>query len=117
VCFRTKGVVLRKSHGVERVQNPGSVFNMGGKQNGGEGTTMGYIYSSSCDMLVHFILLVKEHKTAQPSSYRTTRHHMNEEPRNEIWYSWRGQYSMPRVAFASLTTFNAQTSCISEHTE
>jgi len=45
---------------------------------------MGYIYSSSCDFLVQLVLLVNEHKTAQPSSRRTTRHHMNEEPRNEI---------------------------------
>jgi hypothetical protein len=51
---------------VERVQDPGSVFNMGGKQNGGEGGKMGYIYSSSCDFLVQLVLLVNEHNTAQP---------------------------------------------------
>ena len=84
MCFGTRGVVLCKSRVVERVQDPGGVFNTGGKQNGGEGGKMGYIYSSSCDFLVQLVLLVNEHKTAQPSSCRTTRHLMNEEPRNEI---------------------------------
>jgi hypothetical protein len=84
VCFGTRGVVLCKSRVVERFQDPGGVFNRGGKQNGGEGGKMGYIYSSSGDVLVQLVLLVNEHKTAQPSSCRTTRHLMNEEPRNEI---------------------------------
>jgi hypothetical protein len=50
VCFGTRGVVLFKSHVVERVQDRGGVFNMGGKQNEGEGGKMGYIYSSSCEL-------------------------------------------------------------------
>jgi len=78
VCFGTRGVVLCKSRVVERVQDPGGVFNTGGKQNGGEGGKMGYIYSSSCDFLVQLVLLVNEHKTAHPSSYRTNRHLTNE---------------------------------------
>jgi len=84
VCFGTRGVVLWKSHVFETVQDLCGVFNMGGKQNGGEGIEMGYIYSSFCDFLVQLVLLVNEHKTAQPSSCRTTRHLMNEKPRNEI---------------------------------
>jgi hypothetical protein len=80
VCFGTRGVVLCKSRVVERVQDPGCVFNMGGKQNGSEGGKMGYIYSSSCDFLIQLVLLVYEHKMAQLSSCRTTRHLMNEEP-------------------------------------
>jgi hypothetical protein len=84
VCFGTRGVVLSKSRVVESVQDPGGVFNTGGKQNGGEGGKMRYIYSSSCDVLVQLVLLVNEHKTAQLSSCRTTRHLMKEEPQNEI---------------------------------
>jgi len=84
VCVETKGVVLCKSRDVERVQDPGSVFSTGGTQNGGEGGKMGYISSSSFDFLVQLVLMVKEHKTAQPSSCRTTRHLMNEEPRNKM---------------------------------
>jgi hypothetical protein len=79
-----RDVVLCKSRVVERVENSGSVFNTGGIQNGGEGGKMGYIYSSSCDFLVQLVLLVNELKMAQSSSCRTIRHHMNEEPRNEI---------------------------------
>jgi hypothetical protein len=30
------------------------------------------------------VLLINEHKMAQPSSCTTTRHHMDEEPRDEI---------------------------------
>jgi hypothetical protein len=83
VCFGTTGVVLYKSRVVNRVQVPGQVFNMGGKQNGVEGGKMGYIYSSSCNFLLPLVLLVKEHKTAQRSSCTTTRHLMNEKPRNQ----------------------------------
>jgi hypothetical protein len=75
---------LCKSRVVERVQDPGSVFNTGGKQNGLEGGKIEYIYSSSCDFLVELVLLVNGPKTAQPSSCRATRHLMNKEPRNEI---------------------------------
>jgi hypothetical protein len=84
VCFGTSGVVLCKSRVVERIQDPGGVFDTGGKQNGGEREQMGYIYWSSCNFLVQLILLVNKHKTAKRSSCRTTRHLMNEEPRNEI---------------------------------
>ena len=52
MSFRMRDVVLCKSRVVERVQDPGGVFHMGGKQNGGEGGKMGYIYSNSCDFLV-----------------------------------------------------------------
>ena len=37
MCFGTRGVVLCKSRDVKRVQDAGSVFDMGGKANGGEG--------------------------------------------------------------------------------
>jgi len=84
VCFGATGVVSFKSRVVEGVQDTGGVFNTGGKQDGGEGGKMGYIHSSSCDFLVQLVLLVNEHKTAQPSSCRSTRHHMNEETRNKI---------------------------------
>jgi len=43
VCFGTGGVVWCKSGVDERVQDPGSAFNMGGEQDGGEGGKMGYI--------------------------------------------------------------------------
>jgi hypothetical protein len=36
---------------VERVEDAGSVLNMGGKENGGEGGKKGYIYWSSCDLI------------------------------------------------------------------
>jgi hypothetical protein len=77
VSFGTRVVILCKSCVVERVQDAGGVFNMGGKQNGGEGRKKGYIYLSSCDILVKLVLLVTEHKTAQPSWCRTTRHLIN----------------------------------------
>jgi hypothetical protein len=80
-------VVLCKLRVLERVQDPGGVFNMGGTQNGGKGGKMRYIYLSSCDVFVQHVLLDNEHKTAQPSSCTTTRHLMNEGPRNEIKYS------------------------------
>ena len=84
VCFRMRGVVLCKSCDVERVEDAGRVLNPGGKENGGVGGKKGYIYSSSCDVLVQLRLLVNEHKTAQPSSCTTTRHLMTEMPRHEI---------------------------------
>jgi len=57
VCIGTRGVVLGKSRDVEIVQDAGSVFNMGGKENGGVGGKKGYIYSSSCDLIhiLHFV--------------------------------------------------------------
>jgi hypothetical protein len=75
---------LGKSRGVQRVQDPVGVFNMGGKQNGGKDGMMGYIYSSSCDFFVQHVLLVNDHTTAKCSFSRTARHLMNEEPRNEM---------------------------------
>ena len=78
---------------------------------------MGYIYSSSCDFLVQLVLSLNEHKTAPPSSSTSTRHLMNEEPRNEIAYSRGGHYTTPGVALASHTTLNVQTLCISEQTQ
>jgi hypothetical protein len=79
-----EGVILCKLRVVKRVQDPGGVINAGGTQNVDEGGKMGYLYTSSCDILVQLVMLVSEHTTAQPSSSRTTRHLMNEEPRNEI---------------------------------
>jgi hypothetical protein len=117
VCFGTRGVVLCKSRVLERVQDPGSVLYMGGIQNGCEGGKMGYICSSFCDFLVQHVLLVNKHKTAQPSSCRMTRQLVNEEHRNEIYYSRRRKYTTLGVAFASRTSFTAQTLCISEQTE
>jgi len=52
VCFGTRGVVLGKSLDVEIVQDAASVFNTGGKDNGGVGGKKGYIYSSSGDFLI-----------------------------------------------------------------
>jgi len=79
---------LSKSGDVMRVQDADGVFDTGGKQNGGAGGKKGYIYLSFCDFLVQLALLVNEHKMAQPSSCTTTRHRINEEPRDEIWYLW-----------------------------
>jgi hypothetical protein len=86
VCFGLGGVVLCKLRVVERVQDPGGVFHTGVQQNGGEGGKIRYIYSSSHEFLVQLVLLVNEPKMAQPSSCSTTRHLMNEEPRNGISY-------------------------------
>jgi hypothetical protein len=36
VCFGMRGVVLYKSHDVERVEDAGGVLTMRGKENGGE---------------------------------------------------------------------------------
>jgi len=69
---------------VESGQDPGGVFNTGGKPNEGEGGKNGYIYSSCGEFLVRLGLLVNEHKTARPSSCTTSRHLINEETRNEI---------------------------------
>ena len=84
MCFRMRGVILCKSHVVERAQDAGRGFNTIGKHYGGEARKMRYIYSSSCNFWDQLVLLVNEDKTAQPSSCRTTRHHMNEEPRSGI---------------------------------
>jgi hypothetical protein len=54
VCFVTRGIVLCKSRDVKIVQDAGSVFNKGGKENGGVGGMKGYIYSSSCN-LIHIL--------------------------------------------------------------
>jgi hypothetical protein len=75
---------LCKPHVVERVQDAGGLCNTGGKQNGGEGGKQGYIYSSSSNFLVQLVVLVNQHKLAQPLSCRTTRHPMSEEPLNNI---------------------------------
>ena len=64
MCFGTRGAILCKSRVAKRFQDPGGVFNTGGKQNGGQGWKMGYIYSSFCDFLVQLVLLVNKHKTA-----------------------------------------------------
>ena len=77
MCFGARGVVLCKSSNVEMVQDAGSVFDTGVKENGGVGRKKGYIYSSSSDCLVQLVLLVNEHNTAQPSSCMTSRHRMS----------------------------------------
>jgi hypothetical protein len=82
-----RGVVFSKSLDFKRVQDPSSVFNREGKENGGEGGKKGYIYSSFRNFLVQSVLLVNEHNTAQRSSYTTNRHLMNEEPRDKIVYT------------------------------
>jgi hypothetical protein len=56
---------------IERVQDAGCMFNTGRKQNGGEGGKMGYIYFSSCQVLVQLVLLVNELKTAKAWSHTT----------------------------------------------
>jgi hypothetical protein len=57
VCFGRRGVVLCKSHDVERLEDAGGVLNTGGNENGGVGGFTGYIYSSFCD-LIHILRLV-----------------------------------------------------------
>jgi hypothetical protein len=59
-------------------------FNTGGTDNGGVGGKKGYIYSSSRDLIHILRFLVNEDKTALPSSCTTTKHLMNEEPRDEM---------------------------------
>ena len=98
MCFGTRGVVLHKSHDVGIVQDAGGVFNMGGKENGGVGGKMVYIYSSCCDFLVHLVSLVNEHTMAQPSSCTATRRLMNKKPQNEIYSTRRGNFTTPGVA-------------------
>jgi hypothetical protein len=72
-----------KSLDDERFQDAGGVFHTGGKEKRGQGRKKGYIYSRFCDFLVQLVLLIKEPKTAQPSSSTTPRHLMNEKPQNE----------------------------------
>jgi len=55
VCFGTRGVLWRKSHDVEIVQDAGSLFNTGGKENGSLGGKKGYIYVSSCYFPVQLV--------------------------------------------------------------
>jgi len=57
MCFGTRGVVLCKSHDVERVQDAGGVLNTGEKENGGVGGKKGYIYSSFRNLIhiLHFV--------------------------------------------------------------
>ena len=52
---QTEMFLLMKSRDVERVQDAGSVFNTGGKENGGVGEKIGFIYSSSYDFLVQHV--------------------------------------------------------------
>jgi len=75
---------LSKSHNVERVQDGGAVFNMGGKEKENVGGKKGYIYLSFCDLLGQLVLLVHKHRTAQHSGCTTTRHLMNEKPPDKI---------------------------------
>ena len=54
MCFGTRGIVLCKSRDVE-IRIPVSVYNTGGKENGGVGGKRGYIYSSAGDFLVQLV--------------------------------------------------------------
>jgi len=87
---RLSGVLWNERHCFVQVtwcrdEDAVGVYNTGGTEWGGLGRKKGYIYWSSGDFLVQLvILLVNEHKTAQPSSCRTTRHLMNDKPRDEI---------------------------------
>jgi hypothetical protein len=47
-----RGVVLCKSHVVERVQDQGDVCNTGGKQDAGEGGKLGYLILEFLQVLV-----------------------------------------------------------------
>ena len=55
MCFGTRGVVWCNSPDVEIAQDPGGVYNMGGKQKVGVGRKKGYIYSSSGNFLVQLV--------------------------------------------------------------
>jgi hypothetical protein len=57
VCFGTRCIVFCKSRDVEIVLDAASVFDMGGKPNGGVGRKKEYIYSSFCDLthILHFL--------------------------------------------------------------
>jgi hypothetical protein len=55
VCIGTRGIVLCRSRNVEIVQDAASVFNTGGKENGGVDGREGYIDPSSCDFLVQLV--------------------------------------------------------------
>ena len=85
--------MLCKSCDVEIVQDAGSVFNTGREGNGGGGQKKGEwlcrreegIYNRvPAVWFISCVLLVNERKTAQPSSSITTKHLMNEEPRDGI---------------------------------
>jgi hypothetical protein len=67
VRFGIRGVILCRSHVLERVPDAGGVLSTGGKQTGGEGGKIGYKYSRSCDVFIQLVLSVTEHNTAQPS--------------------------------------------------
>ena len=55
MCFGTRGVVLFLSNEVEIVQDAGSVFYTGGKENGSLAGKKGYVYFSSCNFLVQLV--------------------------------------------------------------
>jgi len=114
MCFETRGIGLHKSCTVERVEDAGKVFNMGGKENGGVGQKKGYIYSSFCNFLVQLVLLINKHKMAQPLYCTTTRRLMNEKPPDKIENLRRGKFTLPGVAVVLHTTFTTWSLCISE---
>ena len=87
MCFGTRGIVLDKSRDVDRVEDTGSVSNMGGKENRDVDGKRGYIYLSFCNFLIQLVLWFNKYKTVQPSSCTTTRHNMSEKPRDNIQYS------------------------------
>ena len=55
MCLGTRGVVSCKSPDVRIVKDGGSVYNMGGEENGGVGGKKGYIYLSLGDFLVQLV--------------------------------------------------------------
>jgi hypothetical protein len=57
VCSGTTGIDWSKSCDIERVEDAGGAFNIGGNQTGGVDRRKGYIYSSSCNLIhiLHFV--------------------------------------------------------------
>jgi hypothetical protein len=80
VCFGVRGIILCRSHVVERVQDAGGVFDTTRKKNGGEDGKMESINSSYSDVLVQLFSLANKHNTARSSSCKTASDLMNENP-------------------------------------
>jgi len=88
-----RGVVLCKSRDVEIVQDAGGVFNTARKENGGVGRkkTEWRCRQEEGIYILEFLQFDSypaccwlKHNTAQSSSCTTTKHLMNEEPRDKI---------------------------------
>jgi hypothetical protein len=116
VCFGWWGGVLFKLRCIQRVDDTSSVLNTGGKEIRGVGGKKGYIYSTSCDVLVQLVLLVKAHKMAKLSCCTATRNFMKKKPRDGIRYSRWWMFTSLGIPLALHTTFQAQTLFILQHT-